>query len=104
MSLRAIRGSRQSKQGKGYHVKQKSIYICFFSLKIFMSDERNELKACEKHSFIDMKGWLQSWYNDGYCGTIMIGGRGDIRHDVPPTFWLEGTRPPRPPCGGAHVL
>ena len=35
-----------------------------------------------------------------------MGGGGDIRHDVPSTFWLGlgGRVPSVPPCGGAHVL
>ena len=32
--------------------------------------------------------------------TPMLGH--DVRHDVPPTFWLEGTRPPRSPCGRGY--
>ena len=57
-----------------------------------------------KKTSIELKRSLQS--RDNHCGSIMMGVGEDIRHDVPPTFWLGDASPPSPPspCGGAYVL
>ena len=73
--------------------------IVFF-YQIFMSGEINDLLGLQQTDMHWSEELASNWDKHGYCGTTMIGG--DIRHDVPPTFWLGGRVPSVPPCGKAH--